>query len=293
MQHHIAQLREQGFTLIPGFFKKAEVAKAMKDIYQLAPTARELAATPDRYGHILSDTESTKFEFPYAGAQLNRMATHPRILKLVEEILACDDVLLSRSCVWAKYGGGTDYEQALHLDYEGNTLVVPREDGDFRQVNAILYYSDVTADLGPTYAVPLKHSKNAGMWPPHRYRAKEPALYKHEQPILAKAGDLLLFSMSTFHRGSGLADPAGSRYTHHLVYRSAKHAYTGHYLWAHFGEHGALQQFVTETTVAQRSAIGFPKPGDPYWNEATLKAVQERYPGMDMTAYVKAVPKSR
>ena len=97
--------------------------------------------------------------------------------------------------------------------------------------------------------------------------------------------------MSTFHRGSGLPDPDGSRYTHHLVYRSAKHAYTGHYLWAHFGEHAPLQNFITETSVAQRSAIGFPKPGDPYWNAATLKAVAERYPEMDMGPYVKAAAK--
>ena len=149
MQQHITELREQGFTLVPGFFTQAEVKKAMKDIYRLAPTAKELAATPDRYPHIFEDTESTKFEFPYAGAQLNQMATHPRILKFVEDILGSEDVLLSRSCVWAKYGSAADYEQALHLDYEGNTLVVPREDGDFRQVNAIIYYSDVTADLGP------------------------------------------------------------------------------------------------------------------------------------------------
>ena len=58
-------------------------------------------------------------------------------------------MLLSQAAIWAKYAGTGDFEQGLHLDYQGNTLVVPRDDGDFRQVNMILYYTDVGARPRP------------------------------------------------------------------------------------------------------------------------------------------------
>ena len=35
----------------------------------------------------------------------------------------------------------------------------------------------------------------------------------------------------------------------------------------------------------ERDLFGFPKPGDPYWNEQTLADVAARYPGMDLTPY--------
>ena len=38
----------------------------------------------------------------------------------------------------------------------------------------------------------------------------------------------------------------------------------------------------------QREVLGFPKAGDPYWNEETLAAVKLRYPGMDIAIYEKA-----
>ena len=77
---------------------------------------------------------------------LNDVSTHPEIISFVERLLGTTDVLLSQAAIWAKYAGTGDFEQGLHLDYQGNTLVVPRDDGDYRQVNMILYYSDVRGD---------------------------------------------------------------------------------------------------------------------------------------------------
>jgi hypothetical protein len=37
--------------------------------------------------------------------------------------------------------------------------------------------------------------------------------------------------------------------------------------------------------VRQRDLFGFPRPGDPYWNDDTLAGVAERYPGIDLTPY--------
>src|SRR5215218_9447752 len=117
---------------------------------QYFPTAEELSATPQRYGTIFEDPEHLQVEFPFATDVLNDVSLHADLIAFVEKVLGTRDVLLSQAAVWAKYAGTGVFDQGLHLDYQGNTLVVPRDDGDFRQVNMILYYGDVGADLGPT-----------------------------------------------------------------------------------------------------------------------------------------------
>ena len=291
----LADLTKHGFALVPGFLDRKELAAIRRDVHQHVPTAREIHATPQRYIHLLDDTEAGKFEFPFVGAALNHVTTHPRLISLVEKLLGTTDVLLSRSCVWAKYGCGTDYDQDLHLDYEGNTLVVPRDEGDQRQVNMILYYSDVSENLGPTFVVPREKAESirAGVWPPHRYAKDWPALYELEQPVFAGAGDLLIFAMGTFHRGSAITNPRGARFTHHLVYHAAAHRHLGHHCWPGRGEEAALSEFLQHATPRQREVIGFPKVGDAYWNEHTLADVALRYPAMNLQPYRAGMRKTK
>ena len=161
-----------------------------------------MAATPQRYGWIFDEAEHLQTEFPFVGDALNDVSTHREMIGFVEKILGSSDVLLSQSAIWAKYAGTGDFEQGLHLDYQGNTLVAPREDGNYRQVNMIVYYSDVTMEMGPTYVVSQEKTKDLPMWPTHRTRKKNAELYAAERPVLAEAGDLLTFGMRTWHRAA-------------------------------------------------------------------------------------------
>jgi hypothetical protein len=133
--------------------------------------------------------------------------------------------------------------------------------------------------------VPSKWSKNTSPWPPFRTRKDDPALYRHEKPILASAGSLLLFGMSTFHRASDIETPGVARFSHHLVYRAAAHGFQGYHHWPKHGENPDLQRFITHATPRQRELLGFPEIGDPYWNAETIKGVACRYPQMDMSPY--------
>ena len=98
--------------------------------------------------------------------------THPELIAFVERMLGTNDMLLSQAAIWAKYAGTGDFDQGLHLDYQGNTLVVPRDDGEFRQINMILYYSDVSEELGPTYVVSQENTRELPLWPTHRPRRR-------------------------------------------------------------------------------------------------------------------------
>ena len=291
--NHESQLRQRGYVLVPGFLTADDLAAARANFLRYAPTAEELAATPERYSAFLEDAQNLQTEFPFAGEALNHISTHPEIITFVERLLGTPEVLLSQAAIWAKYAGTGDFEQGLHLDYEGNTLVVPREDGDFRQVNFILYYSDVTPEMGPTFVVSQEQTRDLPIWPPFRTRKKNPELYKQEKPVLAQAGDLLIFGMRTLHRASAIAATSGARFSHHLVYRAASHAFAGYHQWSRFGERPEMKAFLEKGTPRQREVVGFPPPGHRYWNEQTVSAVGARYQGMDMTPYRSALQADR
>jgi ectoine hydroxylase-related dioxygenase (phytanoyl-CoA dioxygenase family) len=282
---HTQHLLQHGYAIVPNFLTGEEVAAARQNMLRYFPTAEELAATPERYGSILEDPEHLQVEFPFAGDVLNDVSTHPQIVSSVERLLGTRDVMLSQAAIWAKYAGTGDFEQGLHLDYQGNTLVVPRDDGAYRQVNMILYYGDVELDMGPTYVVSQEKTRHLPMWPTHRTRKKDPQLYKDERPVLAQAGTLFIFSMRTWHRASAITAEFGVRFSHHFVWRAAEHAFAGYHLWSRMGENPELQRFIERATPRQREVLGFPRPGHPYWNEETLQAVALRYPKMDMTPY--------
>src|SRR5207253_1422981 len=153
-------LIEDGFVLVPQFLTPEELAAARAGMLRYFPSAEELAATPLRYESLLEDPEHLQVEFPFANDALNNLATHIEIITFVERLLGTREVLLSQSAIWAKYAGTGDFEQGLHLDYQGNTLVVPRDDGAFRQVNLILYYTDVDEEMGPTCVVQLELTRD-------------------------------------------------------------------------------------------------------------------------------------
>jgi len=282
---HHKQLIDHGFTVIPNVLGRAELKKARQGMARYFPSVEELEATPERYGFIYDDPENLQVEFPFADDGLNDLATDADLIRFVQKLLGTDDIRLAQSAIWAKYAGLGHYEQGLHLDYQGNTLVVPRDDGDYRQVNMILYYTDVTVDLGPTCVVSKTKADDLPLWPTHRWRKTSPALYEKEQPVVVKAGSMLVFSMRTWHRASAMTAEAGVRFSHHFVWRSAAHDFQGYHQYSKHGENEDLQAFIQRATPMQREVLGFPKPGDAYWNAETLAAVALRYPNMDMTPY--------
>src|SRR4051812_16051674 len=194
-EKHIESLTRHGYVIVPNFLSRDELDRARQNFSQYFPSADELASTPQRYGFVHDDPEHLQVEFPFAGDALNDISTHPELIAFAQRMLGTDDVLLSQAAIWAKYAGTGDFDQGLHLDYQGNTLVVPRDDGAFRQINMILYYTDVTEDLGPTYVVSQEKAGDLPLWPTHRPKKKNATLYEIERPVLAAAGDLLIFSM--------------------------------------------------------------------------------------------------
>jgi ectoine hydroxylase-related dioxygenase (phytanoyl-CoA dioxygenase family) len=287
---HYDHYRNHGYVAVPDFIDSEQIAAARTDIARYTPEPAELEETPRKFAPLLRDPGLLQWDFPFEGETLNRISVDDELLDFTETILEVDDVLLMQSIVWAKYAGTSSFDQELHMDYDENTLVYPRGGAGFDQILMLLYYTDITSDMGPTYVVSWEDGRpnvpDDALWPNYRSREEYPELYAKEQPLLVSAGTLMIMSIRTFHRGSAITATSGLRLTHHLGFCSASNPWMGRYRqWPHFGTEPAMSSFLAGATPRQRTAIGFPAPDHPYWNEATLAGVAARYPGIDLQGY--------
>jgi ectoine hydroxylase-related dioxygenase (phytanoyl-CoA dioxygenase family) len=282
---HLSTLRKTGYVVIKNFLTPPELDSARGAFRQYYPTPEELADTPHRFGGMLEDAEQLQTEFPFADDTLNHLSLHPAILSAVSRFYGHDDIRLSQAAIWAKYAGYGDYEQGLHFDYQGNTLVVPRHDGDYQQLNFIIYYTDVTKSLGPTAVLSFQQTEELDLWPAFKTKVRHPELYAAEKKVIVPAGSMLIFTMGTLHRATQITAGTGARFSHHLVYRSGRHNFQGYHLYSRLGEREDLQRWMQSASPEQRHALGFPRPGDAYWTPQTLRSVARRYPRLDLAPY--------
>jgi hypothetical protein len=152
----------------------------------------------------------------------------------------------------------------------------------------ILYYVDVTPDLGPTHVVSRDLTADVPLVPYIRSRSQYPELYELERPVLVPAGSLVAYDLRTFHRGSAMKRPQGVRFSHHIAYRRADAHWVGYMYWANHGLVESWQLLLEAATPRQREVFGVPPLGHPYWTTETIAGMAARYPNMDMRPYTEA-----
>jgi hypothetical protein len=109
-----------------------------------------------------------------------------------------------------------------------------------------------------------------------------------EQVAEGPAGSVLAYSADTVHRGADMVEPGAGRFFFNLAYRKAGVDWTGAQPWVRRMIDPVMQDWIQHLDARQLSAIGFPRPGDDYWDAETLAATQARYPNLDMTEYKNA-----
>jgi hypothetical protein len=233
-----------------------------------------------------SATGWVRYEFPYIDDALNAVTLHPYLVSFVEGLVGHPNIALSHGAIVGKYAGKADYDQELHTDYSNNTLAYPASGVKSIDIPMIVYYTDVTVDLGPTYVVPAELTRDL---PPsgRRFysRAEHPEFYAAEQPATMPAGSVLIYSMMTLHRGSAVRATAGARFSQFIGYHTAGPGWLGSHSFQGAGGRPEMDRLMTVASPRQRQLLGFPAPGDPYWTAETRAGVAARYPEMDMTPY--------
>jgi ectoine hydroxylase-related dioxygenase (phytanoyl-CoA dioxygenase family) len=285
-------LREDGYVLVRELLTRQEVAACREEIGEHFPTCDQRLADPDRY----ANTPMAAF-FPYAGPTLNHVSVHPAVIDLVARVLGTDELRIGDAVAQAKYGrlAGPTRDQRLHNDaWEGASLVHPLESGIFQRVFAIVYLTDVTEHLAPTYVVPRSACENAALVTEaglaSYVREDYPELYEAERPVEAPAGSALITLGRTIHRGSAMRADRGERFALFTNYHAAAATWQRSRTFVSLPgapEGPAASQFMASATPQQRQLFGFPPPGHAYWNPTTTRQIAELYPGMDLAPYTR------
>ena len=286
----IRVLQEDGYLLATDLLSPEEVASCRRELRDHFPTCDELLAHPDRFA-----TLGRAAFFPYSGPTLNRASTHPVLIDLVERVLGTGDVRIGDAVLQAKYGtlAGGGRDQTLHHDsWEGGSLIYPAEAGLFQRVFAIVYLTDVSEDLAPTYVVPRSVAGDLPLVTEDGLasysRDAYPWLYEAERPIEARAGSALITMGRTIHRGSAMRAEHGDRFALFASFHAAAATWQRSRTFVSLPgapEGPAARQFMAESTPKQRQLFGFPAPGHAYWTDETIRGIAGIYPDMDLTPY--------
>lgn len=189
MEDHIAELHEQGFTLLHDVLDDAEVETLRTGV----ETAFE--APDDGYGPII---RVKMFE---RGEAFEDLIDRSPAVDIAETVLGDNCHVIAMNALNTPPGTGID---EWHADEE---VIVPLPDEvelDPRVQMPVLlftcmyYLVDVEPDMGPTQLVPRSH--RSGCQPPD----EDPPMYKGAEPVSihAEAGDVLIFNGQTWHRGA-------------------------------------------------------------------------------------------
>ena len=279
--------RQHGYVIVR-LLDDDQVKAAVENIHEYMPPWEEYARHPRWYAESVASRTGrlrTHATFPFVGEALNASVLHPDLIGFAERVIGTDRLMLSHGQLGGKYAGTRDFEQSLHLDFGNNTLVCPKPDTQIVDLPAIIYYTDVTVDLSPTYVVSQEITRGKPTEPRHRSREDFPDLYAHEFPVVVPAGSVLIYSMNTFHRGSALTASEGVRFAQNIGFKRTDTPWCGQVTFQHDGGSREMNHFLEHATPREREFVGFPAVGDAFWDDYTITTVGARYPGMDMEPY--------
>lgn len=254
--------------------------------------------------------------FPTRVAGFNDTTLHPRLLGAVAQLLGREPsgLRLSQSDLWPKYGrteqaaGQYDnQDQRIHVDYPNHTIAHPSPWDRPEAVEMILYLSDHAECGGSTAVVPRTGPDDpAYRWPivdspgiadldyindrAHAeayFAGQRPALadwrqslYERERWTRFTPGTIVFYRHDTWHRGTPLT-PGSRRLVHNMTFRRAECEWisTLHvgWAWQAYRDDKYLERLIAEATLDQRAVLGFPQPGNEYWCDETIAAVEARH----------------
>jgi ectoine hydroxylase-related dioxygenase (phytanoyl-CoA dioxygenase family) len=291
-QADIDHWHRHGFAIVERFLDEVELKAVHDDLHRYMPAWDEYVARQPMFrdlqgGSRRSSMGWVRHEFPFDGDALNHVAVHPYLVAFAARLVGHERLALSHGAVVGKYAGRADYDQELHPDYSNNTLVVPQEGTESIDIPMIVYHTDVTIDLGPTYVVSQEVTRDL-ITDGRRFHSRHefPAIYEAEQPAVVPAGSALIYNMRTFHRGSAMRATEGVRFSQFTAFHTAGVPWLGSNSFQGAGGHPAMDRFLTVSSPRERALVGFPASDDPYWSDAeATAAVAARYPDMDMSPY--------
>ncbi|MGB8681245.1 MAG: hypothetical protein WCD12_00045 [Candidatus Binatus sp.] len=281
---NLAEVWDRGFTIIENFLDRDALAAAREALWEIYPKPEDYFKAPEEHPELARGQFAGLRLFPYSSWALNRLPVYPDLIDGAERLLETRNLEVYKIELWAKYSGAVNYDQFHHRDFGNHSLVVPRADRNHTQMTTFMLLSDVTAEDAPTKLVPLTFTRELS-FPTRAVPFGE--LFEHEVALTAPAGSLLIYKTDVFHRGSNFTGVNRSRFMMLVDIQQRGWRWQGKMSWPDRADAKGMRETIVRMTPRERDLFGFPPPGSEYWNEQTIADVSARYPGMDMTPYLK------
>jgi Phytanoyl-CoA dioxygenase (PhyH) len=301
----VEQIREEGWAIVPDVLNAHEVRLAQEELSRLLPTNEEYesltAGLPALESH---DDDSFRYREAHSGGRsaawqrrslgsdtpfLTAFAVDQGVVSFATSLLG-DTPILDTSYVSTKYARGQgSFEQGFHFD--PLYAVYPRRSTpSFR---LWVYLTDVTEETGATEIMP----RSAARDDLSRFRSPTPdfcGFYTADDypevagaaiPAVGNAGFALIYQARTHHRATTFAAASGWRAIAAYSYRAASRGWLS-VSWDGDRGAGPVRPNFGRLSLQQRSALGFPPVGDPYWeDEEAIEEVERIFPEIDLAPY--------
>jgi hypothetical protein len=286
LQTAALQWQTEGWALVDGLIPTADIDAVADDLEHLF--SEDTFANYNRAaGFGDGSPEGRQFRssqfngmrgFPQPGCPaLNDLFVHQRLTEFARLALSDDDLRIYQAAVWGKWAGEVNYEQPLHQD-TNHSLLPPRMQPGFWHLESFLYLSDVDEDCAPPRLVPRSRSAVA-------YKD----LYRDEVVATGGRGSLLAYRSDVWHRGTDFARSDASRFVLVVAYRPAQAEWFGYDAFPRLGNDPTFRSFAAGKSPEELALFGVPRPGHAFWNGATVDAMADKYPGLDVAPWREAI----
>ncbi|WP_431495380.1 phytanoyl-CoA dioxygenase family protein [Pseudomonas brassicacearum] len=195
---HLRALHQHGFILLPGVLNAGQIADLRHAIDQLKPRHWDYSGVIDHYKCVFN---RDPFWLPFLDVT--------GVIELAEAALG-DDCHVIGQTAWRCHPGFTG--APLHLDYLAmqlppGLLADPAFELPMQVFTAQFYLDDIDADLSPTQVIAGSHK--AGRAP---VKGETQWQGRPAQPVLCRAGDVLILRSELWHAGSDNRTADRTRY---------------------------------------------------------------------------------
>jgi hypothetical protein len=194
-------MHDDGFVLVPGVLDAREVQGLRDAIDRLRPFAMDSAGLTDHYKCVFN-REKIFLD----------MIDRPGVIELAEATMGSECHIIGQSAWRSRPGhnGWRPHTDRVFVTMPEEYMADPRVQFPIYLCTAHYYLNDITLDLAPTWVLPGSHkSGRALVWgkdPDPSFRGRK------LEPILCKAGDMVLFRSELWHSGSKNSTQDTTRY---------------------------------------------------------------------------------
>ena len=196
---YLAALHHQGFALLPAVLDAEQISSARAAIDRLQPIHWDYQGLVDDHYKCVFNRD------PFWLAYLDP----PGVIELAEAALGEDCHIIGQTA-WRSHPGFVGAE--LHVDHlvmelPEALLADPAFTLPMQICTAMLYLDDIDADLCPTWVIPGSHRSGRKPRPGEDHWHGRVA-----EPVLCRAGDVLMLRSELWHAGSRNRTADRSRY---------------------------------------------------------------------------------